>query len=616
MKNMKNKILILFLVIIGFSSCGDVLDVAPDGRKSLDEVFLDDATTAAYLNSCYKNFPHFGVRNYFWTNYRIALSDDAWEGWIQVLPIYNGNMTSSSNVQENEINQKGWDNGSDRGNGFWNKHWSNIRSCNVFLSRIGTAKVNVESDRMRWTAEAKTLRAFYNLELIKRYGPLPVVTSPIGLDYDYGQLKRGTYKECVDNIVKDCNEAIAINDLPWRITAENEAYRMTKAIAHSIKSQAILFVASDLWNDNKNHWVEAEKITKEALDACTANGYELYTSVRNPSLFSSAYSEYFCSVTDFAATPIDKETILASSNRISIWQTIMGLTFMAPNKSGLNPTQELVDAYGMQASGKPVLKLGMPYNDERHLDPNYNPGSGYDALNPYVGRDPRFYATVYYNGSTRQNKTAVITTVETFMGGNCSINPSNSKYSGTGYYAKKYDHPLSGSPTAVASTYRIYRLAELYLNYAEAAIENGHIADGFAAMNVVRARASMPAVDPTGLTVTDARFIVRNERRVEMAYEENRYFDNRRYQKPDGDLSATDRFVTAMWIIRSATTPYTYTYKRCVVGDSWNATTNSWIGSGQERACYTNKYLLWPIELNEAKRLYGATGVLWQNPGW
>ncbi len=610
---MKNKLIILLTAILGFTSCDSVLDTVPDGRESLADMFTNDATTSAYLNSCYKNFPKPGIFDYFWTNYRIALSDDAWEGYIAVLPVYQGAMTAQSNVQENSLNQSGFENYG----GLWNNYWQSIRRCNVFLSYIGNATVNLETDRNRWTAEAKVLRACFNFELIKRYGPLPIITSPLGLNFDYSQLNRTSFKACVDNIVKDCNEAIATTDLPWRITTSNESGRMTKAVALAIKSQAILFAASPLWNDGNNYWAEAEAITKNSLDTCLANGYTLYSTVRNPSTFQSAYQEYFCSLADVSSNPIDMETILASKSTISNWYNVHGLPFLSPNKSGLNPTQELVDAYGMKSTGKPVLDLAKPYNDDKHLSPNYTPGSGYDPQNPYVGRDPRFYATVYYNGCSRKNLTGVATTVETFAGGNCGINPSQSKYTGTGYYGKKYDHPQSGTPTAISVSYKIYRLAELYLNYAEAANENGHTPEAIAAINIVRARATMPAIIATGLIKEDARLLIRNERRVELAYEENRYFDNRRYVSPDKDLSATDHYVTGMWILRSGTSPnYTYTYKRCVVGDVWDAATSTWKGTGMERACYTNKYLRWPIEYTESNRLYGATGVIWQNPGW
>jgi len=609
---MKNKLLIILLAFCGVTSCQNVLDVAPSGRMSLDEVFADDATTSAYLNSCYLNFPKWANFNSTSTNMRIALTDDAWDWYgnpaVPSNKMYIGSATSTNPILENEDNRN--DN-TDDVMGFWNKCWQNIRRCNVFLSRIATAKVTLESDRNRWTAEAKALRAFYNFELIIRYGGMPIVTSPLGLDYDYKQLKREPFKACVDNIIKDCNEALATPEFPWRISAGNEAYRFTKAIAAAVKSSAILFAASDLWNGGQTHWAEAEAITKKSLDDCLANGYELYTKVNNPSIFQSAYQEYFCSVTDWSSTPVDKETILASSYINNDWIQFHGLPIQVAYKSGLCPSQELVDAYGMQVSGQPILKLDKPYLDEAHLQPNYNPGSGYNPVNPYIGRDPRFYATIYYNGAKRKNSAGVLTDIQTYYGGNCGINVNVRARTITGYYSKKYDHPSATISARISATYRIMRLAELYLNYAEAANENGNLPGAVGAVNVIRARAGMPNINPA--SKDEARLLIRNERRVELAYEENRYFDLRRWTKPDADLTATDRYLTGMWIIKTGTA---LDYKRFSIGDSWDTSTGSWSNTATPRACYTNKYLIWPIQLVESRRLEAASGKKWQNPGW
>jgi hypothetical protein len=440
---------------------------------------------------------------------------------------------------------------------------------------------------------------------------MPIVTSPMGLDYDYTQLQRESFKKCVDSIIKDCNEALATPEFPWRITAPNEAFRFTKAIAAAVKSSAILFAASDLWNEGENYWNEAETITKESLDDCLVNGYELYSVVKNPSVFQSAYQEYFCSVTDWSATPVDKETILASTHANKTWNNVHGLPISPNFKAGLCPSQELVDAYGMQATGQPVLNLGNPYLDEMHLQPNYNPASGYDPANPYMGRDPRFYATVYYNGAKRKNSAGVLTEVQTYYGGNCGVKANDRTRTATGYYSKKYDHPSSLRSSPISVTYRVIRLAELYLNYAEAANENGNLPGAVAAVNIIRARAGMPNINPS--SKEEARLFIRNERRVELAFEESRYFDVRRWSKPDADLSATDRYITGMWILK---TDNTFEYKRFVIGDSWDIATNAWTNTATPRQCYTNKYLIWPIELSESSRLETATGRKWQNPGW
>jgi len=617
---MKNIIIIFVLLLLGLTSCQDVLNVSPDGRQSVADMFKAETTTGAYLNSCYQYMPADGLQDYFWTNYRIGLSDDAYHGRLTLLAMYNGSMTSQNNPQESTSGAS--PSGVQTG-GVWLNFWQGIRCCNIFLAHIDSATVTTLGYKKRWKAEARVLRAFYNFELIKRYGPLPIITSELGISSDYSQLRKPTFKECVDNIIQDCDSAITygLPEFKWRASTASEGYRMNAAKARAIQSEAMLFAASPLWNDGNNYWTKTDSITLIALNDLLDNlkgGYALYSTVRNPSIFgTNAYQEYLCSAVDFSATPIDKETIMASKTVIANWYNIQGVPIMNPVQSGLNPTQELVDAYGMKTTGKPVLNLAKPYNDDQHLSPNYNTGSGYDPQNPYLNRDPRFYATVYYNGSTRKNRNAIVTAIETFQGGNCSIDPGNIQNSATGYYPRKYDHPNGGSPTNVNVSYKIYRLAEMYLNYAEAANENGHTTEAINAINTVRKRSSMPLLSAVGLSKDDARLLIRNERRVELAFEENRYFDNRRYVTPDADLSSTDRYVTGMWILRSGTAPnYTYTYMRCVVNDKWDNTTNSFVGSGQQRECYSNKYLRWPIPFDEAKRLYGVTGILFQNPGW
>lgn len=596
---MKKIFIFVSIIFLFITSCQEALDVSPDGRTTIEEIFQNDANTAAYLNTCYANFQTWGLNDAV-CNWRIADSDDSWANFADPIRIYKGGETAANPVH-----------GTSAASGTWDNFWRNIRACNIFLSNIATASVNSETDRKRWTAEAKVLRAFYNMEMIKRWGGLPIITSPLGFDFDYTTLKRETFRACVDNVLKDCDEALAIPELPWRLISTDEDRRMTKAIASAIKSSAMLFAASDLWNEGQNYWAEAETITKKSLDDCLANGYELYRTILNPNVFQSAYSEYFCTKYDNSATPIDRETILIGQ-QTNLWPYRAGMPMWKNFASGCTPTQELVDQYDMQTSGLPVLKLDKPYLDEQHLQPNYNPGSGYDPTKPYVGRDPRFYATVWANGQKRIASNGKLTEIQTYQFGNNSIEPTNKRATATGYYSRKYDYPTSSSRTdALPTGYRYYRLGELYLNYAEAANENGHIPEAVAAINIIRTRAQMPPINPTNKE--EARILIRHERRIEMAFEETRHFDVRRWEKPDGNLFETNRYLTGMWIVKTGNN---LDYKRFVLGDNWDPTTNSWTNTGLPRECCYNKNLIWPIELGEARRLGASTGVNWQNPGW
>ena len=115
---------------------------------------------------------------------------------------------------------------------------------------------------------------------------------------------------------------------------------------------------------------------------------------------------------------------------------VIGAPVLGNAQLTIVPSQELVDAYDMLATGKPVLDLSKPYNDEKHLSPNYNPNSGYDPANPYKGRDPRFQATIFYNNSpVLLGKEPAV--VETYVGGNSEIRTSGNTNTRTGYYWRK-----------------------------------------------------------------------------------------------------------------------------------------------------------------------------------
>lgn len=627
------KIIVLLCWVITMGSCSKTLDKAPDGRITLDEVFEDPVKVGAFLNTCYTNLPGKGTRYYFWMRGPVVWSDEAWDTDAEVEPglssgrMYNGNASASSHPIESPSTIEA-------GNGnYWSRYWTAIRDCNIFIDRISEAKVLSEQDRDRWKAEAHVLRAYFYHELLKWYGgAIPIVRSPLGLDADFSILEKATYYQVVKFIEEDCNIALQSPSLPWRIT-NGESYRVTKALAEAIKSKMLLFAASPLFNQGKNHWEEAYQVNKQSLHNLKNNGYKLYDKVNFPQTYqsdvsffgpdnnkySAIYNEYFTNNMSFGVSQIDMETIYQSrEGQGNIWN-IDGVGAQDGYKSGTCPTQEMVDAYET-IDGQPILDLENPYFDEKHLQPNYNPkNSIYNPQDPYANRDPRFYASIYYNGSKRKalwnfaespeshenypagigNRTRVIAT---YVGEpQTGIHASERKATRTGYFHRKFLHPNSGNDNVVGGAHwKMFRLGEVILNFAEAAAEAGYLEEAIAAVNEIRARVNMPAL-PDNISQKDLIIRVRHERRVELAFEENRYFDVRRWQLPDGDLSKTDKWLTAAEIIRN--TDGSYTYGRRPIRTL-------------ERRNYTNSFLLLPIPLNEANRLHAITGESWQNPGW
>ena len=615
------------LALATVSACESALDMAPDGYVSIPQIFQDNEQTGAWLNTCYEYIPEMGIKFHYWSRGLVVWSDEAWDsdegaGLMSGL-LYKGQASADNHPIVNLS--------ANFGNGdYWNRYWAAIRKCAVFLSYIDGANVTSQSDKMRWKAEAHVLRAYYYSELLRWYGTgLPIVREAYALDTDFGKVVKPSFYESVQFVIEDCNAALAISQLPWRITTAAEAGRMTKAVAEAIRARMILYAASPLYNDGQDHWDEAYRITKEAVTNLKKNGYALYDKVNYPEFKEATaflpndgaalYNEYFTSTMEYTADPADRETIYQNkADQGAVFQ--MDGIGINGDKSGTNPSQELVDCYET-VDGEPVLDLANPYGDEMHLTPNYNPENRtYDPQNPYENRDPRFYASIYYNGSKRHcywkvtedpkcienypaepgTRTRIIATYpeEPFTG--LMGAGQGGQRTRTGYYERKFLHPYAAPtyPGSAGANFKMFRLGEAILNFAEAAAEAGHEDEAIAAVNEIRSRVGMPGLD-AGLSGDELMLRIRNERRVELAMEGFRYYDVRRWSLPSGDLSETDRYLTAARVTRNG--DGTYSYARQLVG---------------ERMCYQNKFLWLPIPLNEANLMTTLTGVNWQNPGW
>ena len=587
---------------LSLGSCSDVMDVTPDGRLSLEEVFANPDYTAAYFSQAFDNLPH-KMMNYYWfDNLPSALSDESWscddvEG-VGAINAYKGQGSARENLFETCYNENFECQ-------YWERYWKSIRTINVFLQNIPTAAVNSETDRSRMTAEAHVLRAYYYLQLIKWYGALPIIKVPFPDDVDYSTLKKSSAVDCLKFVVEDCETAMLCEDLPWRIVNDREFRRLTRAMAAAIRSQAALYAASPLYNTGgENLWDYAYEKNKDSYQKLKANGYELYTQQHHPEEYLNAYGEYFAQNATGGANPIDRETIwLDIKDNWGMWW-VWGLPIQSNYRAGCVPSQELVDAYDMLETGKPVLDLKQPYLDETHLQPNYTEGSGYNPARPYEGRDPRFYATIIYNGASIYvgNTKSV---VQTYNGGNSELRDNDRRYTRTGYYLNKYRNwqaysGLSGQD----GKWKHYRMGEVYLNLAEAAIEAGHIDEGLALINDIRHRAGFdPSVDVTATTQEEARLLLRHERQVEFAFEEHRFFDTRRWTRNEEDLE-NEKFCTGMRAKRSG---LKLTYERFIVGSD---------GSSPSKLSYKAKWHFLPIPIDDVSSLEDQTGDRWQNYGW
>jgi len=603
-----NQNLLCFLLnVVILASCTDALDKAPDGDLSMAEIWDNPDMVEQMLNTCYNNIPRKGYNYHHIDQFVVAISDDGWtsdDGQGSSIPsthVYLDNNSAGMHyILDHEDRALGMT------NKYWDRYWAQIRLCTQFIENIDKAAVHHEGNRARFKAETHLLRAFFYMELVKWFGKLPVIDRTLGFDFDYSVLRRQPVYEVTQLIVSDCNIALATPELPWRVAVASDAMRMTKALAHALKTKALLFAASPLHNEGNNYWEEAYQTAKTAVAELKANGYELFTVCTQSNVFgtggAAALHQLVCQNVDYSASPRDKETIFQhkTGGRNDIWN--IGY-INAPYKVGTCPTQELVDAFET-IDGKSVLDLSQPYLDEYRLQPNYNPDNTlYNRNDPYKNRDPRFYITVLYHGA-RFFYNGEEETVNIAPGGTHepSLLPNNRVRSRTGYYHKKLVTPgCSMNNPVEISHWKFYRLGELLLDFAEAAVEADHLADAQAAVNEVRARSGMPSL-PTNLSQADMRLRIHNERRVELVWEEQRYFDLRRWQTPDGDLRATCRYFTSMMVSDNGDGTFKYERRSLVFANP--------------RGGSSNRDLLLPIPLNECLNLEELTGVKWQNPGW
>ena len=608
---MKKNSIYIFLALtaaIGLFSCID-LDMPSDGRLTLKEIFNNYQRTKNYRERCREYIPQVGF-NYGNNDTPLAsFCDEAHDASDNVpgsvYEWYNGRTSSVSNPLIN-----GYGDGSP-----WIRYFTGIRKCNTFLQCMGDPSIATydfnEDEKNGWIAEVRVMRAYYYLQLIKRYGGVPLIDTPYEVTHDFSNDKRASFEECADFIIAECDAALATKltegqaiGFRWMIF-NNERGCVSRGFACAVKSQTALYAASPLWyaSGSKYTWEKVAAITKETLDLCLSNGFQLYDTPVAPDVAQNPYAYYFIQRSD-PSRSADKETIYETTTwRTNVWSRAGTPITEGMSKAGAGPSQELVDSYEMQATGEmPILG----YSDANHLQPIINPASGYDPANPYEGRDPRFYASIYYNEAPR-SLTADIP-VETFVDGNCGISDrvTDIRFTRTGYYLRKFNNYRS-NPNIDADGYmKIFRLGELYLNFAEASYQangadiqvastvGGQALSAREAVNIVRARADMPPL-PAGLSHDDFEKRYRNERRVELAFEEHRFFDVRRWKI----LNDTDDFVTAMRITKDEIGNYTYTRIKLA-----------------GRGTNTDKYLMYPLDLSEVAKLNKATGDDWQNPGW
>lgn len=487
------------------SSCNGFLDREEDSFIDKTATFDSYNRTKQYLTYAYTLLPD-GLNRFSREAMLASATDDA------EFAIESAEIQQFNNGSWNALNNP---------DDVWNRYYSGIFKCctllentnhvNLDISRLDPDKqveyANSLKDIRMWRAEARFLRAYFHFELLKRYGPIPIVTSTLSINGNYENTPRPTMKEVVDFIAKECDIAADTLELtPWRNV--NDAFgRATKGAALALKSRLLLYAASPLYVDfgdtNEANKPTDVALWKSAADAAKAvidlNQYEL----------ASSYADLFKN--DFQ----NKEYIFVRRYAANSDFEKSNFPVSFGGKGGTNPSQNLVDDYEM-LDGTPF-----DWNDPAK------------AAQPFENRDARLGATILMNMAPFKGK-KVATYPE---GADASPNPNATK---TGYYLRKFlneDVNIQTGGSSSGHVVPLFRLAEIYLNYAEALNECDPTNPDIALyLNKVRNRASLPNV--SALSQEQMRAVIQHERRVELAFEEHRSWDVRRWKIASSTLGA------------------------------------------------------------------------------
>ncbi len=547
---MKNNrvFLSLSLLLISLSSCSDQFDMKTVDEWSEDVVWSGSATAEAALNDIYTGFSR--RPDSYGSNFLDAATDNAATCYFggTVTNLSQGNYSIASNPLEN-----------------WSSCYTYIQHANLFIENGNnddlvysfTSEETHFGTKYRLMGEAYFLRAYYSFMLLQVCGGksnsgdalgYPIITeftttdTAIDMMADY---KRNTYEECAAQIMEDLDTAVSYLSDPDAEALE-QVGRATTETALALKSRVALYAASPAYQPDtittitgmgEFAVVDEASYTAKWVDAALAS----YEAIKE-----GKYSMYGLNSTDLAdvstTTPMEHLFRFYFSNRN------LETLHMLPRyigKAYTIPSQNLVDAFPM-ANGYPI----------------WHAKSGYNPRDPYAGREERFYLNIYYNGAdygdaTYESETSPLTQVDILPDGLDS--PTSSIYaSRTGYYLAKFisKNFNCNDPTGTSSAAHYWapiRRTELFLNYAEAANEaygptgyGSYVNEYGTTINfTISAYDAIKTLRSTsgGITDTDyldemaqsketMRALIQNERRIELSFENQRFFDMRRCVLP------------------------------------------------------------------------------------
>ncbi|MDX2068265.1 MAG: RagB/SusD family nutrient uptake outer membrane protein [Haliscomenobacter sp.] len=610
-------IIIGLIALLFINSCNDdFVNTQPLDQLSQSAVWTDGSLAEAFVSEIYAGFGNGG----FDEQMNASLTDET---------IFTHPGRGITTITEGRSNpaDPGWINGTLS----WGNMYLRIRAANLALKNLEAPQFNNPTLVDRLKGEAKFMRAYYYQQLLRYFGGVPIVDKPYELSDTDFLSERSSYEACVNFIVKDCDEAAALLDGKTLV-----AGRATKAAALALKARVLIYAASDLHDiptakakstvisgyakpeligyvsgDRKARWEKARDAAKAVLDL---PGFGHQLGLNAPASASDGTTNYMNIA--LSRNGGEKELIMARYF-INAKQENGGRQglFNGPNGyhnwAGNTPIQLMVDDYEMMDGSK------FDWNNPAH------------AAAPYTNRDPRFYASILHDGSNWKPRTSDVAakdpanqiqtgTYEVMNGSNkvphfgldtrkSSVEDWNGSY--TGYYARKFIDPnpsIVDQNTWQQVPWPVLRYTEMVFNYAEALIELGDDATARTWLNKIRFRAGMPALTESGDALKQR---MRNEKRVEMYLEEQRYHDTRRWmiapttlgRKANGiNINGTLKAGKNVTLYKYDPSNYDYTYKVFE------------IDPGKENRAWLDKQYYLPIHRDEMNR----NNKLVQNPGY
>ena len=605
--------LLVFSIAISLSSCESYLDVELQNQLTLEEVFDKRQTTESYLAQIYGYLPD-EQDIVYGDGTVVPRSDEAQFSWLSGvawLNFNNGSWGPTSNSYQT-----------------WQHDYNGINQATIFINNVDR---NTEMDQGTievMKAEARFLRAFFYFTLLRKYGPVYIwgdEASDITIRPE--EIDRHSLQENLDFILSEFDQAIEV--LPTQISDEAWAGRLTKGAAMAAKSRLTLYAARPFFNGTElyhglknlhgdflfpqqadpNKWEEAAQAAKAVIDL---NQYALYKNTTEADPFKRAIKSYMGIYFDFWNDEVIWGRWYSNANGFVVRASPPRV--VREGYGGYSPSLKLVDTYpmsetgrypvtGYEANGEPIIDPMSGYRDEGFTNPYIHPLDDFAPINAHnsvVGRDARFYASVLANGMYWINTYKGQKLVTFHTGGTSSYQQSGDCVK-TGYLWRRMSDPTNNIEDGKWGQFAwpYFRLAEVYLNYAEACNEkpNRDEAEALLYINKVRERSGLNKLEEAYPEVIGnqelLRELLRKERMVELAFESHRYYDIRTWMIAEEEFSGPN---------------YTRNLLATDYEDSWARTDKVFPGE----KVFEPKHYFFPIHQDQLNEMKNIT----QNYGW